>query len=378
MSIRPHLSVAILLAIVHASAHAAVVSSPVVGLPSPWQHQDVGIPGRSGNAISEGSTFTILGGGADIGGTADEFHFAYQRVSGDAVLVARVASMRNTNRWAKAGVMIRETLGAGSRHALMAVTPERGTAFVRRRVTDGLSTRTVPMDGVEAPCWVKITRIGNVLSGYRSRDGVRWKLIGSDTIPMLASVYIGMAVTARDDAKINSAVFDNITANASPTSLSGYSAARDFSSEQGFRGWTYLDSGLARLPAFDGARWSRPSEPYLLIWADGCHPGPSLGSVRRWTATKAGPVGVFGNVHDLDAAGGDGVLAVIHKNGVEIWRAVIANGDASGANFSLPVMLVPGDTIDFIVHPNGNNSYDSTYFNPAINYLAYDLPASLG
>jgi regulation of enolase protein 1 (concanavalin A-like superfamily) len=378
MPIRPHLFVVLFLAILHAAAHAAVVSSPVVGLPAPWQHQDIGDPGRAGNAISEGSKFTILGGGADIGGVADECHFAYQKVSGDAVLVARVAGMRDTNLWAKAGVMIRESLGAGSRHALMAVTPERGTMFLRRRVADGLSVRTAPLDGIEAPCWLKITRIGNVLSGYRSRDAVRWKLIGSDTIPMSSSVYIGLAVTARDDAKINSAVFDKITATASPNSLSGYSAARDFSSEQGFRGWTYCDSGLARLPAFDGTRWSNPSQPDLRIWTDGCHPGPSLGAVRRWTATKAGPVGVFGNVHDLDSGGGDGVLAVIHKNGVEVWRAVIANGDATGANFSLPVSLIPGDTLDFIVNPNGNNFNDSTYFNPAINYLAYDMPAAIG
>jgi hypothetical protein len=65
-------------------------------------------------------------GGADIWGNADQFRFAYKQLSGDGSIVARVDSMVAANAWTKVGVMIRENLEAGSRHAMVAVTPSNG------------------------------------------------------------------------------------------------------------------------------------------------------------------------------------------------------------------------------------------------------------
>jgi len=52
--------------------------------------------------------------GADIWGTADQFHYAYRYLSGGGSIIARVESVEQTDSWAKAGLMIRETLDAGS------------------------------------------------------------------------------------------------------------------------------------------------------------------------------------------------------------------------------------------------------------------------
>ncbi|MFH1718816.1 MAG: LamG domain-containing protein, partial [Planctomycetota bacterium] len=80
--------------------------------------------------------YTMTGSGVDIWGTADEFHFAYKMLTGAGSIVARVDSVSNTHVWAKAGVMIRETLDAGSKHAFACVTPASGVAFQRRIDTD--------------------------------------------------------------------------------------------------------------------------------------------------------------------------------------------------------------------------------------------------
>ncbi|PYV36665.1 MAG: hypothetical protein DMG06_30250, partial [Acidobacteria bacterium] len=69
---------------------------------------------------------------------ADEFQYVYQPLSGDGQIVARVATQQNTDAWAKAGVMIRETLGAGSAHSLMVITPGNGSAFQCRPNTGGI------------------------------------------------------------------------------------------------------------------------------------------------------------------------------------------------------------------------------------------------
>ncbi len=166
-------------------------------LPSPWLATDIGSPAVGGSATYASGTFTLNGAGADIWGTADQFHFAYRMLTGDGEIIAQVASLQNTNGWAKAGVMMRETLGAGSRNAFVAVTPANGLAFQRRVTTGGASATTVGGAGT-APSWVRLVRSGSTVSAYRSTTGISWTLIGSDTIFMGATVYVGLAVTSHN------------------------------------------------------------------------------------------------------------------------------------------------------------------------------------
>ncbi|MBN1311847.1 MAG: DUF4832 domain-containing protein, partial [Anaerolineae bacterium] len=152
-------------------------------LPSPWQHGDVGAVGQAGSASYSSGTFTLDGGGADIWGSADEFHYVYQTLTGDGEIVARVASLENTDAWAKAGVMMRETLSANSRHATMALTAGNGLAFQRRVSTGGESSHTSGGAG-SAPYWVRLVRSGNTFTGYRSTNGTSWTQVGSESISM--------------------------------------------------------------------------------------------------------------------------------------------------------------------------------------------------
>src|SRR5688572_21597457 len=67
------------------------VSSP------PWVDADIGAVGPAGSATLNSGTFTVQGAGADIWGTADGFHYVHQRLNGNTQVVARVASLNNTN-----------------------------------------------------------------------------------------------------------------------------------------------------------------------------------------------------------------------------------------------------------------------------------------
>ncbi len=198
-------------------------------LPNPWQHGDVGSVGQTGSATYSGGTFTVDGGGADIWETADEFHYVYQTLNGDGTITARVSSLENTNAWAKAGVMIRETLNAGSKHAFMAITPGNGLAFQRRTTTGGTSSHTSG-GTASAPYWVRLTRSGNTFTGYASSDGTTWTQVGSATISMSSSVIVGLAVTSHNDATLATGMFDNVSVSggvsptATPTFTPGPSA----------------------------------------------------------------------------------------------------------------------------------------------------------
>jgi hypothetical protein len=191
--------------------------APNANLAPPWATQDIGGVGLVGTAGNDSGTFTLIGSGADIWGTGDEFRYVYQPLVGDGSIIAQVASLQNTNAWAKAGVMIRESLDAGSRHAMTVVTSGNGTAFQYRTTANNSST-TVAGPAVTAPYFVKITRSGNTFTSEVSADGITWATVGSTTITMGTTAYVGLALTSHDDTVLNTATFTNVSiSNVGPT-----------------------------------------------------------------------------------------------------------------------------------------------------------------
>lgn len=191
-------------------------SIPSAPLPSPWCKKDIGtlscITGAS--CDSYGKVYTVNGSGADIWGTDDKCRFVYQPASGDCSITVKVCGVENTHDWAKAGVMIRETLNGNSKHASVFCTPSNGVAFQYRNTTGG-SSGNVNTAGLNSPYWLKIVRSGNTFTAYRSSTGASgtWTNMGSQTIYMGTTCYIGMAVTSHDDAKICTSTFDYVTVN---------------------------------------------------------------------------------------------------------------------------------------------------------------------
>ncbi len=64
---------------------------------------------------------------------------------------------------------------------------------------------------------MRLVREGDLFSAYRSTDGVTWALIGTDTISMAATVYVGLAVTSHNTSATATATFTNVTARAATT-----------------------------------------------------------------------------------------------------------------------------------------------------------------
>ena len=178
-----------------------------------------------GNPASVGSfvegpagTYTMTGSGADIwavnGVEADEFHFAYKILTGAGSIIAKVESVENTNAWAKAGVMIRESLSPDSAHAFACVTPSNGVASQYRPSTGGTSGN-FNQTGITAPYWVKLERsISGLFTVSHSADGANWQPVTGATaqnIAMGSNVYIGLALTSHNAAQTCQAVFSNVT-----------------------------------------------------------------------------------------------------------------------------------------------------------------------
>jgi hypothetical protein len=230
-----------------------------------------GYPASVGSFV-EGpvGTYTMTGSGADIwsvnGVEADEFHFAYKILTGAGSIVAKVESLQNTNVWAKAGVMIRESLDPDSKHAFACVTPENGVASQGRPDTGAASFNNA-QGGVTAPHWVKLERdlSGNFTVSH-STNGSAWEQVTGATpqnIQMSSNVYIGLALTSHDAALTCQAVFSNVT-------ITGTVGPQ----------WTNQDIGIA----------SNAAEPLYVALSNSAgapavvvHDDPAAATIDAWT-----------------------------------------------------------------------------------------------
>jgi hypothetical protein len=194
-----------------------------------------GYPASVGSFVEgPAGTCTMTASGADIWdltglgeGYHDEFHFAYKTLTGAGSIIARIDSVQNTNGWAKAGVMIRESLSPDSAHAFACITPSNGVASQGRPGT-GAASFNYNQTGVAAPYWVRLERsVSGNFTVSHSTNGSSWQSVTGATvenIPMGTNVYIGLALTSHDATLTCQAVFSNVTTTGS---VSGQWAHQD-------------------------------------------------------------------------------------------------------------------------------------------------------
>jgi len=197
-------------------------------LPAGWTCMDISTTG--GSAIEAAGIWTVHGNGGGIEDKADSFHYVYKEVSGDCEIIARLAAIQPTDEWAKAGVMIRNTLQPDSPHVFMALTPWSRTAL-QYRCQSGQRSYSVHSDNykITFPCWVRLVREGDRFTGYYSADGKNWVAqpnyenripdwsSNPATVSMDHKVYIGLAVTShRSDGLLCRTKFDNVATSSQP------------------------------------------------------------------------------------------------------------------------------------------------------------------
>jgi len=198
-------------------------------LPDGWLDSDIGSFGLFGSATYANGAFTVSGAGSQIYGTTDSFHFAYQSLTGDGSIVARLVSLQGSRTtFVSAGVMIRETLNAGSTNAKLADWMSFYAFYTDVRATAYGNTAEPGSIDETPPHWMKVARSGNNFDSYVSSDGINWTEVGgTQTISMAQTVYVGLAVDSGDTTALATATFDNVSVSTSGTTtpvISGLSA----------------------------------------------------------------------------------------------------------------------------------------------------------
>ncbi len=304
-----------------------------MGLPSGQQSMDIGSPAVAGSATFASGTYTIRAAGRDIWDTADQFHFVYQTMSGNGEVVARVASIANTDAWAKAGVMIRESLTAASRHAMVVTSISKGYAFQRRPDPGGYSEHTAGGSGT-APGWVRLVRTGDLFEAYRSANGTSWTRIGSDTIPLGDTVYVGMAATSHNSGTATTAAIDSLRV----TAATGTNQNPAVSITQPATGAQYTAPATVAIAATATDPEGRMASVDFYVGTTLIVRDTTAPHTASWSATSAGTYSLTAVAHDADGGSStSGAVSVTVRTATN--QPPTASLATNGTSFTAPASI---------------------------------------
>ncbi len=191
-------------------AESTIATITMGELTPPWLTGDIGSVGVSGRVSLTGGVQVVEGAGV-IFGTSDAFHFLYQTLSGDGEIRVRLNSTQFSESGGSIGVMIRDNLTSGSKHAFLGILPS-GTLRWQRR-TDPAGATWIGHYGSAIPPSIRLrlVRTGSLLTGYSSVNGQDWTAVNSRQIEMTANVFVGLAVASGSNATLSRAVFSELT-----------------------------------------------------------------------------------------------------------------------------------------------------------------------
>jgi hypothetical protein len=172
---------------------------------------DVGGPSRAGSAQFDKAqgTYEITGGGANIWGATDAFHFLWKKVSGDMDLTAKL-HFEGTGKVAhrKAGILVRQTLEGGAPWAGVMLHGDGLTSLQYRETAGGLTKEV--RSTVSAPATIRLVRKADTFTFYVAKEGESLTEGGSMKVTLTDPVYVGLGVCSHDDAVTEKAVFSEV------------------------------------------------------------------------------------------------------------------------------------------------------------------------
>lgn len=133
----------------------------------------------------------------------DSFYFQHRPIGADATITARVTALTGHTMandiggfvppgaaqpqpWAKAGLIVKASTKAGSAYAAILVTPGHGVRF-QYDYTHDVAGLSGPVSAA-APRWIRLTRTGDLVTGYDSANGRTWSTVGTARLPGLPAI----------------------------------------------------------------------------------------------------------------------------------------------------------------------------------------------
>ncbi len=192
------------------SAPATASGTALASAPLTLTSVNIGeTPAGSSTVVTPGSAYDVTAGGPGVTGNADGFQFLYTQVTGNFDVMVQVDSLTVAGNFSTAGIMARSTLDAGSTNVYMSASPVN-YRFKSRSTTGGTTAITASTGTNSYPnVWVRLSRVGNLFTGYFSSDGITWTTLSSVTMALPTTLDLGLAVAANSLTQTTSAVLSN-------------------------------------------------------------------------------------------------------------------------------------------------------------------------
>jgi TolB protein len=190
----------------------ALLSSPLGPLGVFEGETDVGTVSRPGSAVYDPQlkTYTVGSSGANMWFRADAMHYVWKKASGDLSLAADIGFVGTSKQnHRKACLVIRQNLEPGSPYVDVAVHGDGLTSLQFRDAQDGTTREIQSM--VATPARVRLDKIGDTVYLSVARSGEDPAPSGASfRLAFAEPFYVGLAVSAHDNAAFESAVFSKV------------------------------------------------------------------------------------------------------------------------------------------------------------------------
>ena len=142
---------------------------------------------------------------------SDQFRYIWRDVAGSASISARVDDLADTDRHAKAGLMLRSSTAADAAHVYLHAFPD-GRVMLGWRSADGADTRERELGTAHWPIWLSLSQGTGVVRAAYSADGRSWRTSTlSPPVSLPAFSLAGLAVLAHGENEVlTSAIFQHV------------------------------------------------------------------------------------------------------------------------------------------------------------------------
>ena len=166
---------------------------------------------RAGATVYEPASnlYRVTGGGADMWGAADAFHFSWVRLAGDAALTGTIEFPWSSKAPLEKAVLIfRQSLDPGSPYADLAIHAD-GHITLQFRETAGGKTADIT-SAEHGAARLRIERSGNRFTALTGSAEGKLTAFANTTIAMDGPVYVGIGVCAHDAEGLTTVGFSNV------------------------------------------------------------------------------------------------------------------------------------------------------------------------
>lgn len=257
---------------------------------------DVGSVAPPGTVAYDASShqYTMASAGANLWMTADAFHFAWKKMSGDVSLSADMRfpdNSGNPNPHRKAILIIRQSLDADSAY-VDAAQHGVGMTALQYRTAKGATTQDIELN-IESPKRIRLEKRGDTFTMFLSNSGEPLHQVGASVkLHLQEPFYVGIGVCSHNKDVTEKAIFSSVeltalTSPAAPKSMALYSTLQTITLDDSARRETVVRTIRGRMEA---PNWTRDGKSLIFdqdgqIWAIPPDGGP-LAAIDTGAAAK--------------------------------------------------------------------------------------------